>query len=121
MFPPGEFIISGGEYATSNVGPGFRFICQSCTKNTGPHAQVSATFLLELSTATAKWKIVLDSIPRWWFHFAFTWNRNRGLKFYKNGKLAVMSRNAEKGSGYRGVPNNVLTIGKPNSLESMFR
>ena len=121
MFPTGEFIISSGGYATGEFGPGFRFICQSCSKNRGPHAQSSGTFLLELSTVTAKWKILLDSIPRWWFHFSFTWNRNRGLKFYKNGKLAVVSGNPEEISRYRGAVADLLTIGKPNSLKSMFR
>ena len=121
VFPTGEFIISSGGYATGEFGPGFRFICQSCNKNRGPHAQSSGTFVLELSTATAKWKILLDSIPRWWFHFSFTWNRNRGLKFYKNGKLAVVSGNPEEISRYRGAVADLLTIGKPNSLKSMFR
>ncbi|XP_078345693.1 uncharacterized protein LOC144631168 isoform X3 [Oculina patagonica] len=116
----GKFIISSGQYTSENFGPGFRFICESCSKNKGPHINPSGRFLLELSTLNHKWTILLDSLPRWWFHFAFTWNHKRGLKFYKNGKLAVSSKNPEKLLSSTGISNDEITIGKANSLWDMI-
>ena len=81
----------------------------------------SGRFLLELSTQTLKWKILLDSIPKWWFYFAFTWNPNRGLKFYKNGKLAGGSGNPEEVSSFSDFSKDEITIGKPNSIWSMLK
>ena len=114
----GKFIISSGQYTSENFGPGFRFICESCSKTTGPHLYQSKRFYLELSTINQKWKILLDfyDVPRWWFHFAFTWNRERGLKFYKNGQLDVSNSKPERIVGGKGIANDEITIGKPNKL-----
>jgi len=116
----GKFIISSGQYTDRNFGPGFRFICESCPKKKGPHLYRSRRFLLELSTINRKWTILLDHIPIWWFHFAFTWNHKRGLKFYKNGQLFVSSSNPETVVDGKGIANDLITIGKPNSLMDMY-
>ena len=79
------------------TGPGFRFICSNCSRNSGvPETHNSGIFLLEVSTTTKKWRIHLDTIPRWWFHFAFTWSPNQGLKYYKNGKFVLGKKNPER-------------------------
>ena len=112
----GKFIISSGQYTNENFGPGFRFICESCSKIKGPHLHHARWFHLELSTINQKWKILLDDVPTWWFHFAFTWNREQGLKFYENGQLVVSSSNPEKVEDGKGRANDEITIGKPNKL-----
>ncbi|XP_067019001.1 uncharacterized protein [Acropora muricata] len=120
----GEFIISGGDYNKGDHGPGFQFICENCGQKKHPHAHKTQRFLLELSTEEAKWKILLESIPSWWFHFAFTWNGNKGLKFYENGKLAL-SNNFPVSVGRRSTdPKNtstVMIIGRANSLLGLFK
>ena len=117
----GKFIISSGQYTTENYGPGFRFICENCSKKKGPHLYPSRKFHLELSTLNHKWTILLGNIPRWWFHFAFTWNRERGLKFYKNGQLDVNSSKRETIVDGNGRANDAITIGKPNKLLDMLK
>ena len=116
----GKFIISSGQYTNENFGPGFRFICENCSKKKGPHLYQSRRFQLELSTINHKWTILLDHVPRWWFHFAFTWNHKRGLKFYKNGQLVVSSSNPETVVDGKGRANDEITIGKPNKLIDMI-
>ncbi|XP_022796048.1 uncharacterized protein LOC111334546 isoform X2 [Stylophora pistillata] len=111
----GEFILSSGHYTSSSVGPGYRFVCENC----GPHLTSSGRFILELSNHSHKWRILLDSLPKWWFHFAFTWSRMHGLKFYKNGRLAVKSKKPDFIRN-GGKATNKISIGKPNSLNSIF-
>ena len=120
----GKFIISAGRYTDiADDGPGFRFICSNCSRNSGvPETHNSGIFLLELSTTTKKWQIHLDTIPRWWFHFAFTWSPNQGLKYYKNGKFVLGKKNPER--FMVATDTNIakmITIGLPNSLKAMSR
>ncbi|KAK2560536.1 Adhesion G-protein coupled receptor D1 [Acropora cervicornis] len=117
-----EFIISGGDYTKGDHGPGFRFICENCGQKKHPHAHKTQRFLLELSTEEAKWKILLESIPSWWFHFAFTWNGNKGLKFYENGKLAL-SNNFPVSVERRSTDpkNTIMTIGRANSITGLVQ
>ena len=77
---------------------------------------------MELSTEEAKWKILLESIPSWWFHFAFTWNGNKGLKFYENGKLAL-SNNFPVSVERRSTDpkNTIMTIGRANALTGLSK
>ncbi|XP_074628220.1 uncharacterized protein LOC141886102 isoform X3 [Acropora palmata] len=118
----GEFIISGGDYTKGDHGPGFRFICENCGQKKHPHVHKTQRFLLELSTEEAKWKILLESIPSWWFHFAFTWNGNKGLKFYENGKLAL-SNNFPVSVERRSTDpkNTIMTIGRANSITGLVQ
>nr|XP_058962628.1 uncharacterized protein LOC131789508 isoform X2 [Pocillopora verrucosa] len=111
----GEFIISSGHYTLSSRGPGYRLICENC----GPHLTSSRRFVLELSNHSHRWRILLDSLPKWWFHFAFTWSREHGLKFYKNGKLAVKSQKPDFLRSERNAKDK-MTIGKPNSLTKIY-
>ncbi|XP_068688990.1 uncharacterized protein [Montipora foliosa] len=118
----GEFIISSGGYTYQDYGPGFRFVCQNCSKIKRPHAHSTRSFILELSTTQATWKIVLDCIPHWWYHFAFTWNGNHGLKFYENGKLAVSDHSPKSVvKGFVSPKETLITIGRPNSLKAMLK
>lgn len=124
FFLLGKFIISAGRYTEiADDGPGFRFICSNCSRNSGvPETHNSGIFLLELSTTTKKWRIHLDTIPRWWFHFAFTWGPNQGLKYYKNGKFVLGKKNPER--FMVATDTNIakmITIGLPNSLKAMSR
>ncbi|CAH3019822.1 unnamed protein product [Porites evermanni] len=123
-YTEGKFIISAGRYTEiADDGPGFRFICSNCSRNSGvPETHNSGIFLLELSTTTKKWRIHLDTIPRWWFHFAFTWSPNQGLKYYKNGKFVLGKKNPER--FMVATDTNIakmITIGLPNSLKAMSR
>ncbi|KAM7438914.1 hypothetical protein ABFA07_011617 [Porites harrisoni] len=123
-YTEGKFIISAGRYTDiADDGPGFRFICSNCSRNSGvPETHNSGIFLLELSTTTKKWQIHLDTIPRWWFHFAFTWSPNQGLKYYKNGKFVLGKKNPER--FMVATDTNIakmITIGLPNSLKAMSR
>ena len=115
FFIVGEFIISSGHYTLSSLGPGYRLICENC----GPHLTSSRRFVLELSNHSHRWRILLDSLPKWWFHFAFTWSREHGLKFYKNGKLAVKSQKPDFLRNERNAKDK-MTIGKPNSLTKIY-
>ena len=115
FFIVGEFIISSGHYTLSSDGPGYRLICENC----GPHLTSSRRFVLELSNHSHRWRILLDSLPKWWFHFAFTWSREHGLKFYKNGKLAVKSQKPDFLRNRRNAKDKI-TIGKPNSLTKIY-
>ena len=58
-------------------------------------------------------------MPKWWFHFAFTWSPNAGLKFYLNGELAASNNNTEEIESGTGISNDEVTIGKTNSLLDM--
>ena len=125
FFLLGKFIISAGRYTDiADDGPGFRFICSNCSRNSGgvPETHNSGIFLLELSTTTKKWRIHLDTIPRWWFHFAFTWSPNQGLKYYKNGKFVLGKKNPERFMVATDTNiTKIITIGRPNLLKAMSR
>ena len=117
FIPEGEFIISSGSFGNNAHGPGFRFICQGCVRNKALHASSSGRFLLELSTRTQRWKLIMESIPKWWFHFAFTWTKERGLSFYENGKRVMSSTKPEPiEKGTNDETQSELTIGRPNSI-----
>lgn len=120
---PGEAILSGGRFAEDQPGPGFKFICSSCsnpepTTTTSTDKPKSKQFTLIVSTQTQEWKVILDFLPTAWFHFAFTWHLDHGLKVYKNGKM-ISKSNKPKKVTFRSPKylfDTIISIGRPDSL-----
>lgn len=98
-------------------GPGFRFLCQNCPKD---GSRSRRRFLLELSTQTEKWQIVLDYLPRAWLHFAFTWHKEEGLKLYKNGEIFMKDKTPQRLSrALSGTSPDKITLARPNVFSKL--
>lgn len=117
--------MSGGRYTDHQTGPGFRFICLNCASASDTDStsqQTTKRFVLDLSTQTQEWKITLDFLPKSWFHFAFTWHIDHGLKVYKNGKIVVKDTTARMvkfpplSRAYE-----TITLGRPNSISKLHK
>ena len=125
LTPPfvGEFILSGGRYTDHQTGPGFRFICPNCASASSSDSQQRTKhFVLDLSTQTQEWKITLDFLPKAWFHLAFTWHLDRGLKVYKNGKIIVKDKTARMVK-FPALSRDyeIITLGRPNSISKLHK
>lgn len=122
---PGEAILSSGLFIDDKPGPGFKFICSSCSGFEPTETSEGAStkqFTVIVSTQTQEWRVLLDSLPNAWFHFAFTWHQDHGLKVYKNGKIIAKTIQAKN------VPlrpakfriDTIISIGRPDSLHNIF-
>ena len=100
--------MSCGRYTDNPSGPGFQFFFSKREKH----------FVLQLATQTKRWEIILEYLPRdTWFHVSITWDRQHGLKFYRNGDLIVTNTkpNSVKYTPLRSR-EGTFTLGRPNSM-----
>jgi len=67
---------------TNGQGPGFQL--KRNTKN--------RFFELKVADLKYSWSIFLNDFPTYWFHFAFTWDKNTGLKLFINGEEKLSSK-----------------------------